>query len=124
MYSEDYDWENRTYFPEEISHVSAWHVPGQEAPLFQSGSSSFAATIQPTDIMRALALKEPKVAEYRKQANEVWLVVNYDTGQLSTHFEHEEATFSETYSSSFDRAFLFRQWGAELRELSLQRPGP
>ncbi len=97
VYSEDYDWETRDYFPEEISHVSAWHVPDQEAPLFQSPSSSFIATLEPSDVLRALTLKEPKVAKYRERANEVWLVINYDTGQLSTHFEDEEATFGATY---------------------------
>ena len=72
-YSEDYDWENRSYFPEEINHVGSWNFPSAPGPLFTSTSAVFVPTLKSDDIARALSSKESKLSRYRQRCNEVWL---------------------------------------------------
>ena len=121
-YSEDYDWENRSYFPEEVIHIGAWNLPNAKTPFFTSPSASFVPTLEADDVVRALALKESKLPSYRQSCDEAWLLVNFDVGQLSTFFEHDDEVFHRAYSSGFDRVFLFRQVRSEIHELKLVVP--
>lgn len=118
-YSEDYDWENRNYFPEEINHICAWNLPNTEASFFSSPSAAFVPILESNDILRVLASKESKIPRYRQRCDEVWLIVNFDQGQLSTFFEHNEDVVEQIYSSDFDRIYLLRHIGSRIYELKL-----
>jgi hypothetical protein len=120
-FSEEYDWENRDYFPEEVIHISAWNVRGMAEPFFSSPSASFVPTLEERDIERVLLSKESKVQRYRENCDEVWLLVSFDQGQLSTFFEHDEEVLQRTYASSFDRVFLLRHVKNSLHEIKVER---
>jgi hypothetical protein len=116
-FTEEYDWENRDYFPEEVHHLGAWQFPGITRTFFSAPSASFAPKLQAVDIRRALTAKEPKLPRYRLRATEVWLLVNIDIGQLSTYFLLEQEVLNERFETSFDRVFLLRHVGNQLHEL-------
>lgn len=118
-YNESYDWENRGYFPEEIYQVGSWNLPGAQGPFFTSPSAAFVPTLESDDIVRALSSKESKLSRYRLRCKEVWLLINFDGGQLSTFFEHDEKVVQQSYLSGFDRVFLLRHVGNKLHELKL-----
>lgn len=120
-FREEYDWENRDYFPEEVNTISAWHVPSMTEPFFSSPSASFIPTLEESDIERVLRSKEPKVQRYRERCDEIWLLVSFDQGQLSTFFEHDEEVLQRSYASSFDRVFLLRHINNTLHELKVDR---
>lgn len=115
--SEDYDWENRDYFPEEVITINVWNIERVRESFFNSPSAAFIPTLRSDDILRAMSLKESKVDRYRTRCDEVWLLVNCDGGQLSTLFEHDEAVIQKTYSSRFDRVFLMRHLAGKVYEL-------
>lgn len=121
LFTEEYGWVNRDYFPEEINSISAWHVPSLTEPFFSSPSASFIPTLEESDIERVLRSKEPKVQRYRERCHEIWLLVSFDQGRLSTCFEHDEEVLRRRYASSFDRVFLLRHIGNTLHELQVVR---
>lgn len=118
-YGEEYDWDNRDYFPEEIMHISAYNFPSAEQSFFHSPSAAFVPTLEEKDIRRVLLLKADKLARYRERCNEVWLLINCDVGQLSSFFKHEEAVLQLSYQSHFDRVFLCRHMEHKIHELFL-----
>lgn len=118
-FEEEYDWENREYFPEEINRISAWRLSGQDRPFFTSPGAAFIPKLEIKDIERALELKEPKLKSYRRNCTEVWLVINCDAGRLATVFEHDEKVLSHQFRSGFDRVFLFRHMAGKVHELCL-----
>jgi hypothetical protein len=120
-FSEEYDWENRGYFPEEVIHISAWNVPGMVEPFFSSPSASFVPMLEERDIERVLLSKESKVQRYKENCDEVWLLVSFDQGKLSTFFEHDKEVLQRTYASSFDRVFLLRHVKNCLHEIKIKR---
>lgn len=119
-FTEEYDWENREYFPEEVIQLSAWTVPGIGESFFSSPSASFVPTLEERDIERVLISKESKVQRYRENCDELWLLVSFDQGQLSTFFEHDEEVFQRTYVSSFDRVFFLRHVKSSLHEIKIK----
>lgn len=119
-YSEEYDWENRSYFPEEINIINIWHIPHSDDHFFSSPWSSSVPKLNEDDISRALILKELKLIRYRQTINEVWLLMCFDGGKLSTFFTHEEEVVKQTYKSSFDRVFLFSHIRSRVYELRVQ----
>jgi hypothetical protein len=96
-FEEDYDWENRAYFPEQANHVSAWRFPQFTESFFSSPGAAFIPELSRSDIERALALKEPKVATYKLKCRDAWLVINCDGGWLSSVFEFNEDVVGEVY---------------------------
>ena len=120
-FEEDYDWLNREYFPEEISHLRAARFPVMQKSFFSSPGAAFIPELTKEDIERALVSKEPKVSSYRRQCSELWLVINCDGGHLATVFEHDDEAVRDVFASSFDRVFLFRHIAAKVHELRLRR---
>lgn len=118
---EDYDWENRAYFPEEVDHLSIWRFPGFKKSFFSSPGAAFIPELCRNDIERALRLKDPKVETYRKKCDEAWLLINCDGGRLSNAFKLSDGVLDEVFDSSFDRVFLFEHVAAKVHELRLRR---
>jgi hypothetical protein len=120
-FSEDYDWDNREYFPDEVNHLGIWRSAGFEKSFFSSPGAAFIPELARSDIERALRLKEPKVQTYRKKCEEAWLLINCDGGRLSNVFELEDAVLEEDFESSFDRVFLFRHMAGKIHEIRIRR---
>lgn len=120
-FSEEYDWENREYFPEEVDHLGIWRFHSFNKSFFSSPGAAFIPELTRNDIKRALRLKEPKVQTYRQKCVEAWLVINCDGGRLSNVFELEDAVLEEDFVSSFDRVFIFHHMAGRIHELSIQR---
>lgn len=120
-FEEDYNWVNRNYFPEEICHVGAWRLPGEDRSLFTSPGAAYVPKLTKNDIERTLVQKEPKISNYRKKCDEIWLVINCDGGQLSTVFEHDDSVLLEEFYSDFDRAFLLRHVAGRVHELKVNQ---
>lgn len=120
-FSEEYNWENREYFPSEVNHLSIFSFAGVEKSFFSSPGAAFIPELRRNDIERALHLKEPKVETYRKKCEEAWLLINCDGGCLSNVFKLSDEVLDEVFDSSFDRAFLFQHVAGKVHELHLRR---
>jgi hypothetical protein len=116
-----HDGHARDELPEALARLEARCVPGLRATFFASPDAGYVAPLTRADVERVLAAKEGKVHRYRRQCDEVWLVVSFDRGRLSTLFEPGEEALASQYVSGFDRVFLLRQVRNELHELRLVR---
>jgi hypothetical protein len=86
---EQYDWENRDYFPEDLHAISVHSFPSATRPFFNAPGATRLSHLTPEDVQRALDAKEPKYATYKAQCDAAWLVINRDVAFMSTWFEFE-----------------------------------
>jgi len=121
VYREEYDWDNRAYFPEEVHLVSAWRFSSLERSFFSTPSAAFIPDMSREDIERALLSKANKVERYRQKCDQIWLVINCDGRNLSNVFDVDEELFRTTFETPFDRVFVFRHMAKKVHELYLRR---
>ncbi|MBM3340689.1 MAG: hypothetical protein FJY56_01030 [Betaproteobacteria bacterium] len=114
---EDYNWENRSYFPENVSRVSVGRFSGVTKTFFGCPGATFVPQLTREDIVRVLARKETKRTRYQSRCSELWLVVVADLAAMSTWFEFDSTVLDVEYSTGFDRVFLFRQFPQLAHEL-------
>jgi hypothetical protein len=65
--------------------------------------------------------KEPKVSTYRKFCNKVWLLIVADRSWFSSKLFPDQNFAKATFSSSFDRAFLFDEASSLVYKLRIER---
>jgi hypothetical protein len=116
---ESYKWTSRSYFPEIVKSVAVHRLDAITKNFFSCPGATWVPTLSSADINRALASKESKCSTYRTRCDEVWLLINMDIGSMSTWFEFDSTTLAVPFKTSFDRVFIMRHFGGELRELSL-----
>lgn len=74
------------------------------APIGISGAMP---NVPPEFVQKSIDKKNPKVEDYKKRCDEVWLVIVVYGYLPSTLFEVSGKAISELYSSNFDRTYLF-----------------
>jgi len=117
---EQYDWENRDYFPEDLHQISVHSFPTINRAFFAAPGATWVSHLTPEDVQRVLDAKEAKYAAYTARCDAAWLVINCDGPLMSTWFEFEAAAISGTFRSSFDRAFIVRHFAAKVHELRVR----
>ena len=58
-------------------------------------------------LQKAIDAKNPRVSDYRKQVQRVWLLLVIDPLYLSSSFSVPDEVLTQQYRSDFDRTFLF-----------------
>lgn len=118
---EDYDWENRAYFPEAIHKITMHRLPEITQTLFSATGAIWVATLAPTDLERVLLAKESKYPIYRNKCSEAWLLIVTDTGTMATWFKFDSSTITLPIRTKFDRVFLLRHFPKQVYEFRVQR---
>jgi hypothetical protein len=118
---EEYDWVNRSHFPEPILEVSVHRLDVITKTFFSVPGATWVSTLSNTDIQRALAPKEPKYPTYRLKCDQAWLVINADIGPMSTWFEFDASVPLLPLRTQFERVFVLRHFGSRLLELQVSR---
>jgi len=116
-YIEEYNSVNRGYFPKGIHTVRATNLPSMQKSYFSSPSAGFIPRLKQHDLERAISPKESKVKKYREKAQEVWLLINCDCGQLSTTFDFNEEALQFSHESNFDKIFLLRYFAQTVHQI-------
>lgn len=119
---EFYEWTNRAYFPEVVSNIRVHRLDAITETHFNCPGATWVASLAHADIRRTFDAKDPKYSTYRKNCAEVWLVINSDVRSMSTWFRFDSATLTETFFTSFDRAFVLRHFYRRLHELKVRQP--
>ena len=73
----------------------------------------------PQHVQSILDAKEPRVDAYRRSASSIWLVVVVDATRLSSVADFPSHTFEHSYSTSFDRVYLFFTGSSRSTRLSI-----
>lgn len=118
---EEYDWDNRMYFPEEIARISVCNIKSMTESFFCVSSTAFIPTLSSEDISRIMSSKESKLEQYMNACDEVWLLVNYDCTPFSTFFKIDESVISLAYDSGFNRVFFMGHQTPKIYELNIRR---
>jgi hypothetical protein len=119
---EEYDWNNRDYFPDTINTITVHRLDAITETHFLCPGATWVASLSKADIQRALIAKEGKYSAYRSRCSEAWLLIDTDVGSMSTWFQLDSAALSKTFKTSFDRVFVFRHFGAKVHELAVAPP--
>jgi len=88
-------------FPEAIWRIQIIGLSDEEKSVFWSPHAISVLDIKPEQIQRTLDKKEDLFQSYQAQAEEVWLLIPYETGKLSTVFDPHETSKDCNYESSF-----------------------
>ncbi|QDJ45576.1 hypothetical protein CBR71_06995 [Bordetella hinzii] len=123
-HEEEYDWINREYFPEQISHMSVTRLPSITKTFFGSSGATWLATLSEQDLARVVPDKDKRYEDYRSRCDEVWLIIDTNTGDsMSTWFEIEPEKLTTPIDTRFERVFIVNRFGRELHEVKTTKTG-
>jgi len=115
---EEYNWLNRSYFPEQLVAVTCYRYGSMEASTWSTPAAAFLSKLSPAELQAELDRKADKVDLYRKKCAKVWLALCAYGEGLSSMIELSEHAIPHRYQSEFDRVFFFR-WPRQVYELAL-----
>lgn len=109
-------------FPRAIEAIWIHNVPEWGA-LWSVARSTTVPDLTAEVVQGEIDGKEAKLESYREACDEVWLLLVVEGSAPSSHWSFERFPDDHAFATSFDRVFLYQQFKAEVRELSL-RPVP
>jgi hypothetical protein len=116
---EEYNWVNRSYFPEAIDVI----IVGRPKRLKRSAWSIAAVDdlhqLSKSEVQARITAKDPRVSDYLKQCDRVWLVVCTGGAGLSSYLELSQEATQASYQGNFARVFVYK-WPTRVQELTLQ----
>lgn len=104
-------------FPRALEAIWIHNVP-KWGPLWSVARSTLVPDLTVQVVQERITEKEAKLGSYRKACDEVWLLLVVEGFAPSSHWSFERFPVSHTFDTSFDRLFLYHQFGAEVRELN------
>jgi hypothetical protein len=113
---EEYDWVNREYFPEQISAVMVFRPEARRESFWSTPSAGYLPKLSSVDVQAEIDGKDPRVSDYRRQCDRVWLVLCSHGEGLSSYVELAEEAYAHAYSTQFDRMLHYR-WSKTVHEL-------
>ena len=119
--SEEYDWINRKYFPEEVDYIRVARFDGLKESFFGTGGSTWVEPLKPDTVRAVIDTKDGKVDEYLRQCAEAWLVIVTDSRTMSTWFNGADEVKAAAFTTRFSRVIILRNFGSELIELTTAR---
>ncbi len=109
-------------FPEAIWRIQIIGLSEEEKSVFWSPHAISVLDITPEQIQRTLDKKKALYQSYRAQAEEVWLLIPYETGKPSTVFNSHEPSKDCKYESPFQKVFLMNCFMRSFSEISIKQP--
>lgn len=91
-----------------------------DEPHVSSPRATFLPPLSHDYLQNAFTKKNPKVVEYRKKCQEVWLVAAHGLSMLSTHFLPYDSVSNDSYTLDFDRAFVLDVMSQKVVEIRKQ----
>ena len=105
--------------PRGVEAIWIHHVPGWGA-LWSVARSTTVPDLTAHVVQRKIDGKESKLESYRLACDTVWLLLVVEGFAPSSHWSLERFPTDHPFDTSFDRVFLYHQFSAEIRELTLR----
>ncbi|MBU6470585.1 MAG: hypothetical protein KGQ68_07865 [Gammaproteobacteria bacterium] len=93
--------------PEEFSIIRIIKRPLHVNYLWSVSYSGWLPDLDKSVIQTAISKKNEKIAQYRKYADELWLLLVMDQIYLSSSFQIPDSIIAHTYDSAFNKTILF-----------------
>ena len=103
-------------FPRAVEAIWVHNMPEWGA-LWSVARSTTVPDLDPETIQQHIDRKELKIDSYRAMCPEVWLLLVVEGFAPSSHWRLEQLPPDHLFEFSFDRVFLYHQFGAETQEL-------
>lgn len=116
--TEEYDWINREWFPEEISQISVWRLSGLTSCDWTAPDAAFVPHCTIEMIQEVILKKAARFNAYTRLVQECWLLLVLDGFRLSGTFQLSEAVLSHHYQSPFVRLYILQVFNGEVIRLN------
>ncbi|MDX9981693.1 MAG: hypothetical protein RBU25_16860 [Lentisphaeria bacterium] len=107
-------------WPEEVDQVSATVLPGEGPPEWSISGSAWVGNTGRQVIQDALDEKESKYASFPEVIRDRWLLLVCDGSTESSMLRLHQDIASESYVSSYSRAFVMEFLGRDFAELNIK----
>ena len=111
--SEEFNWENRGWFPEEINRVSVSRFPEINDSHWYSPDAEYLPEGSIELVQSVIEKKNAKLVDYVKLVSECWLLIVLDDFRLSGAFIISQEVLDHTYSSGLRKFSSFSRLIAE-----------
>lgn len=118
-YSEEYDWVNREWFPEELSYVRVVRFEHRDWSLWRASSAGFVPDVTPELIQAAIDRKVADISAHRATCDEAWLLIVADGFNISSTMSITEHSRLHRYRSPFDRTIYFDNFRKQAHDLAV-----
>lgn len=108
-------------WPEEIEHIEVAILDLEGQPFWGLTDSAWAGRTSQSLIQQMLDSKEQSCSSFRDEVDEKWLLLVCDGSVGSSFLEVHRTMPEESYSSSFDRAFVMDYSGESIAEIPLRQ---
>lgn len=108
--------------PQEFSIIRFNRVPSHVNCLWTVVQSGWIPDLDKSTIQTAISKKNEKIAQYRKYADELWLLLVMDQIYLSSSFQIPDSIIAHTYDSAFNKTILFSCIDKKWRSLNTTAP--
>lgn len=96
--------------------VNVFPIDGAGASCWSSGAC-FCFPDEAVRIQTTLKEKEPKISDYRKYCENLWLLIIAHRDFLSSQFSPNPTLLQQTFASSFDRVFILDETRSSVFEI-------
>ena len=119
----DFDWRD---FPEAlldlgVHTISILRPRNLTKPFWSLSESSFVPESGSPLVQAILDKKSNRLPTYRKKAPAVWLLIVFGTEGLHSILDFDGDILTASYTTAFDRLFVFRTYGPSTHELRINR---
>lgn len=101
----------------EIGHLSARRFPDPSFGVWYAAQGGWVRQADETDFRRVLRIKEPLLDSYRRECDEVWLLVVFEPLAGSDHVEGPSVPVPFQLTTRFDRVFSLDRIGNRCIEI-------
>ena len=105
--------------PSEIAYINVIRSASLTRNYVYFDDVAFTPKVEPREIQAIIDSKESKIPAYAKQADELWLLIVIDGGELSSVADFPQRATKHSYGTTFDRVFLFFNAHMATVELSI-----
>ena len=106
-------------FPDEIDSIHIRRLPILTEGFWNTWSSGWVPTYNPDQLQKIIESKEKRIPSYRGRCNLVWLVIVVGGFAISSTVNFANSVYNHSYTSGFDRVFVFENAGEKSFELKV-----
>lgn len=94
--------------PNGIYNINIVYMPSVKQSTWNGGRCQIIPKLRIDQVSEAIRKKENKIKQYRKQYNNLWLVIFIETFEQSTNFSFNDEILNYKFESQFNQVYLYK----------------
>jgi hypothetical protein len=116
---EEYNWVNRSYFPDKIDQVSIYRTVPDDT--WVATEAAWSPRCGPDYLRQEINKKTPKYAEAKNKSDQTWLLLVTNAQGLASHVHLSDSAFAQAYATPYERVFVIASF-SKVYELQRKMP--